>query len=331
MATIKAGTYVFKETPVAASPAVGTAIEYKTYVLTANNTYSNTLQPWHYINSGYTFYGSSQVFCVQMSNSTGGTDFDNKFYAEDVGWVQWYFADGEYTPKYTATDTTKLRTIIVETDQTVPDDFYTWFNANIEKTLKQSVEQHITDAYTAIGNKSGTIPTQKNLQNLAGAINTISTGVDTSDGNIEPTTVLKGYKGYAKGVAVDGAIETYEGMVEDVGEIWRINSRGTTNPTNFNIIGKVFITNTDIKIEGNYIRFYYNGLRMFSDSSGNALYPGVFINSETEFSYSADGSAFTKISFDNTSGKFLMLEIKGGADSNNTQFRSWLQANATKQ
>lgn len=91
--------------------------------------------------------------------------------------------------------------------------------ATKQLTLKQSVEQHITDAYTAIGNKSGTIPTQKNLANLAGAINTISTGVDTSDGDIEPTTVLKGYKGYAKGVAVDGAIETYDGTVEDVQDV----------------------------------------------------------------------------------------------------------------
>lgn len=88
--------------------------------------------------------------------------------------------------------------------------------ATKQVNLHDQAEQCITDAYTAIGNKSGTIPTQKNLQNLAGAIGTISTGTDTSDGNIEPTTVLKGYKGYAKGVAVNGAIETYDGTVEDV-------------------------------------------------------------------------------------------------------------------
>lgn len=260
MATIKAGTYVFKETPVAASPSVSTAIEYKTYVLTANNTYSNTLQPWHYINSGYTFNGSSQVYCVEMSNSTGGTDFNNKYYAENVGWVQWYWADGEYTPKYTATDTTKLRTIIVETDQTVSDEFYTWFDANMEKTLHDQAEQCITDAYTAIGNKSGTIPTQKNLQNLAGAIDTISTGTDTSDGNIEPTTVLKGYKGYAKGVKVTGAIETYDGTVEDVVKLIKAGTY-------------MWVDNPDIS--------------MFSPEAGNYV--------STNINFTSDGLSFTKI------------------------------------
>lgn len=110
------------------------------------------------------------------------------------------------------------RTIVF--DEPVTDTtLLTWLQANGTKvvSLHDQAEQCITDAYTAIGNKSGTIPTQKNLQNLAGAIDTISTGVDTSDGNIEPTTVLKGYKGYAKGVAVNGAIETYDGTVGDIG------------------------------------------------------------------------------------------------------------------
>lgn len=94
--------------------------------------------------------------------------------------------------------------------------------ATKQLSLHDQAEQCITDAYTAIGNKSGTIPTNKNLQNLKSAIESISTGIDTSDGNIEPTTVLKGYKGYAKGVAVDGAIETYDGTVEDVGPATRL-------------------------------------------------------------------------------------------------------------
>lgn len=72
----------------------------------------------------------------------------------------------------------------------------------------------LTDVANAIRTKKGTTGTI-NPQNFSSEIASISTGVDTSDGNIEPTTVLKGYKGYAKGVAVNGAIETYNGTVED--------------------------------------------------------------------------------------------------------------------
>lgn len=73
----------------------------------------------------------------------------------------------------------------------------------------------LTDVANAIRTKKGTTGTI-DPQNFSSEIASISTGVDTSDGNIEPTTVLKGYKGYAKGVAVNGAIETYDGTVEDV-------------------------------------------------------------------------------------------------------------------
>ena len=73
----------------------------------------------------------------------------------------------------------------------------------------------LTDVANAIREKDGSTGTI-NPQNFSDKIKAIQTGVDTSDGNIEPTTVLKGYKGYAKGVAVNGAIETYDGTVEDV-------------------------------------------------------------------------------------------------------------------
>lgn len=71
----------------------------------------------------------------------------------------------------------------------------------------------LTDVANAIREKDGSTGTI-NPQDFSDKIKAIPTGVDTSDGNIEPTTVLKGYKGYAKGVAVNGAIETYDGAVE---------------------------------------------------------------------------------------------------------------------
>lgn len=77
----------------------------------------------------------------------------------------------------------------------------------------------LTDVANAIRTKKGTTGTI-NPQDFSSEIASISTGVDTSDGNIQPTTVLKGYKGYAKGVAVDGAIETYDGTVEDVAVVY---------------------------------------------------------------------------------------------------------------
>lgn len=73
----------------------------------------------------------------------------------------------------------------------------------------------LTDVANAIREKDGTTGTI-NPQDFSDKIKAIQTGVDTSDGNIEPTTVLKGYKGYAKGVAVNGAIETYDGSYEDL-------------------------------------------------------------------------------------------------------------------
>lgn len=135
MATLKAGTYVFKAVPTVANPAVSQSVNYKTYMLSANDIYiAEPSDLWHHISSGYNSNDTKKVAIASMSNSDGGTEWTNKTYEAERGWYQFYY-EGDFDTAsniYTATDTTKLRTIIVETDQTVDDAFYTWFMANIE-------------------------------------------------------------------------------------------------------------------------------------------------------------------------------------------------------
>ena len=47
-----------------------------------------------------------------------------------------------------------------------------------------SIKTHIQNAYNAIGNKNGTVPVNKNCENLAAAINSIQTGSGSTDLNI---------------------------------------------------------------------------------------------------------------------------------------------------
>lgn len=183
MATIKAGTYKFKDSPTLQ------ALRQQALRFTCTAE-SGVTENWYFIEV-----------------STSQIAYNN----EDADYPQTAYSNGVWNSTYSF-----RQTIALATDQSVSDEFYTWFKANIELSIHNQVEQFISDAYDAVDSKQGTIPTNKNLQNLVGAITSISTGVDTSDGNIEPTTVLKGYKGYAKGVAVNGAIETYDGTVEDV-------------------------------------------------------------------------------------------------------------------
>lgn len=77
-----------------------------------------------------------------------------------------------------------------------------------------SIKTHIGNAYTAIEEKGGMIPPNKNCFNLAGAIKTISTGVDTSDATAVASDILSGKTAYAKGSKITGTIATYDGSYE---------------------------------------------------------------------------------------------------------------------
>lgn len=129
MATLKSGTYVFKEKITANASVPFGRFNYKIYPLTANNVYGSATSATVVETQGDSVnLGGNSTY----DDVINGTITGEWTYRHVTAWTEDdYFADA--WDVFTATDTTKLRTIIVETDQTVDDDFYAWFNANIEK------------------------------------------------------------------------------------------------------------------------------------------------------------------------------------------------------
>ena len=151
MAILKAGTYVFKEVPALANSLVQSEFTYKTYDLTNNDIYTTEPRTYLFMGSNMQSSDTKNIAIVKMTNSPGATEWSEKTYEAARGWYRFYY-NGDFdsvTDRFTATDTTKFRTIIVESDQTVDDAFYTWFIANIE-TPRISIDLTTLSGYESL-------------------------------------------------------------------------------------------------------------------------------------------------------------------------------------
>lgn len=216
MATIKAGTYIFVDSPTIANPKLFAKLTYKMYYLTGDNTYSASLQTGYRILSGYTFKETSELSRVTLSTASGSlTQFKMTECGETSGWVYHDYNDGDIWFAYTTTDTTKLRTIIVETDQTVADDFYTWFTAN---TTKQQLSIDLT-----------TLPGWANLSSGNHTIKIKAKGTGYKESEL------------SAGVTVSkAAVVTYENVTLE-----KVDTGGQTQGGSYVSTGRCRISNAD--------------------------------------------------------------------------------------
>lgn len=173
----------------------------------------------------------------------------------------------------------------------------------------KSTKTHIQQAYTALENKSATIPTYKTVENLKSTIESISTGVDTSDATATDSDILSPKTAYARGEKLTGGIPTYNGEYEDIssGETWLLNDW-------LNFENGQWITLT--------ASFTSNGQTFSSIKYKYAPTAYAYLNYDDTWVFDSDdgggwrNEAYRMITFETTPTGDLL---------------TWLQANGTKQ
>lgn len=108
--TLKAGTYQFVKNLQVPQKNISEQFACKGYYLTAQNTYGN-------LSSIVSIISAGSVFEMNFA------DENHNMYDSEI--QQWY-TESTDDNTYNATDTSKLRSIILESDQQVSADFYEW-------------------------------------------------------------------------------------------------------------------------------------------------------------------------------------------------------------
>ena len=202
MATIKAGTYVFVEEPTI-TEAYNQTLNYKAHYLTAENVYATDTYNAIQLSTTVT-WGGTVTFRAE-------TEYPEIRY---VGNSKRWQSLTDDSSNFFATDTTKLRTIIVETDQTVSDSFYTWFTAN---TTKQQLSIDIT-----------TLPGWANLSSGNHTIKIKAKGTGYTDSEL------------SVGVVVSKAAVTYTNVTLD-----KVDAGGQIHGGSYVSTGYTQISNAD--------------------------------------------------------------------------------------
>lgn len=181
MATIKAGTYIFLENPVKPSANIEADINAKTF--------DNNGREWTvtWIDASET-PNSNQGWSILIKNTTlENQNYGNHYAYGSYGTNGWYYTDGD-ADEYTVSDTTKLRTLIVSTAQTVNDNFYTWFIANTTYTSNQrSVDLTTLPGWANLSEGSHTIKIK--AKGTGYKDSELSVGVTVSKAAVNPNVI----------------------------------------------------------------------------------------------------------------------------------------------